>query len=253
MKALLTRIAGFIAPNMLWLIWVFRVVAVGALIYGLYWLWVNPDSWNGTASSYLNRAERSEQHERLLLIDSTTTAHRYHADTTRLREIAQGFRQQQQDAVTAGLQWKGLYQQQVMEKDETADRLTDSQARVQFLNQLVKNGTLAKGVTDTASVNRAGLKTAVREALGVRVIDTLSLALSLAVVANKRLSAGLKTAGAGMRTLSAQTRAMKRGGIWPLNVKRRNQLERSAVGMDSVVEKVEVLSELEQALNPVRQ
>ncbi len=218
---------------------------------GYYWLWIHPERFNGVARDYL-------RHEQKLTVDSV----RWHRDSVGIMAIMiqkdtsiAKLTKEANASLAYGQQWKGKYNSQVALIDATSDRLTDRQRELLYYKQLVRNGTLAPGLADSLrkadapEVIRAGLKTANREELAQRALDSLSESIGRFATANERLGRGLNLATTGLGRLSASAIAKKKGGIWPFNAKRRKQLKVLAGSSDSLRREVEKVSEIERILN----
>lgn len=158
-------------------------------------------------------------------------------------------------ALQFGNEWKGKFNAQVAESDATADRLSDREAELQYYHRMEEIGTLKTPIPieqlqpHAPDVIRAGLKTANRVALGTKALDSLSRSVGQYAAATERLGKGLTTASQRFTEIANTARSQKKGGIWPLNSKRRKQLEKVASKADSGKKEVDAVSDLERIVN----
>lgn len=158
-------------------------------------------------------------------------------------------------ALQFGNEWKGKFNAQVAESDATADRLSDREAELQYYKRLQQNGTLISPVSidqlrpQLPEVVRAGLKTANRERIGTKALDSLSRSVGQYSAATERLGKGLATASQRFADIGNTARSQVKGGIWPFNAKRRKQNKKIAAKADSAKKEVDAVSDLERIVN----
>lgn len=233
------------------------LVLVG-IVLTIRYFWKRPEQWNGAAEHYKTHASK-------LSIDST----RWHRDSlgllvvidkkdsiiakqdTTIRLLSGELKEAQRYAS----EYESLYKNQVAESDATIDRLTDKESELAYYKALLKNGTLStvgditKLTPNEPSVVKAGLKTAAREEVATNTLSAVQVSLGAYRAQNERFGKGLRLASSGLATLSQNAKASIKGGIWPLNAKRRKQAKRFAASADSLNWKVQKVTELEDILN----
>lgn len=244
-----------------------RIFGVAGVIAGLLllwnWLWFSPEIWNGTAARYHDHATK-------LGADSVVWVRRagiWHKDSVALRDtiatrdsLIDYQRGEWQKSIDYGLRWQDKYASQIAIKDAVTDQLTDREAELAYYRALLNNQTLPRAVGDIALLKpsnplvvKAGLKTADREAVGKRSLDSLAESVGLMATATERLGRGLTIASIQLGQISANARQDMKGGIPIIRHRRRKQLKRVAEKADSAKQVIDKISALEIDLNKLKQ
>lgn len=231
-----------------------------ALITLFNWLRKTPENWNDAARGYLTHATRLEG-------DSV----RWHWDSVGLRKVialrdssiakkdtaihilTTEARKAQDYADTYLTQYNSV----VAKSDGDAALLSQQEAELALFRAYKANGTLR---TDSPTLSpfsplmtTAGLKTANREVIGRKVIDSLALSIGQVRETNKRLARNAERTSVVLGSQIADIEKKKKGGIPILRHKRVVQLTSVQDSLRKQKKELDDTMALERVLNEVRQ
>ena len=218
-------------------------VGVAVLIGGGIWLWSNRSEWKTSSEYFQKRTGKLEK-------DSI----RWHRDSTKMKVIIDTLNRQAENAKNYAYRYKNERDVAVAVSDQQTDQLTDQQKQMGYLKALLANKTLANLPTgdlikalSRPDVVTAGLKTANREAINSKALDSLALSIGKRDDQIRGLKAGFGKTLTRFDSLGRTTEKKVKGGLWPFNHRRRKELR--VISNDAARIQAEQTSELERLLN----
>jgi hypothetical protein len=234
------------------------VIIAVLLFFGFRWLWLRPEILNPTARAYKTHVEAlqsdsTNKHLEILNLGGVIVM----KDST-IAKMGREYKKLEgeiQKALAYGSEWKDRFSNQVARSDHKADTMTDQQREEAVQDAYQKNGTLPKSPVllpfNSPIVVKAALKTANREEIGRKVIDTLSTSVGHYKAATERLGEGLSAGISGLKVISKEAADNQRGGIPIIRSRRRKQNKKIQVKADSLIKKMEAVTDLEKDLNKI--